>query len=67
MEPIVFMSGIIVVLGGIWTAIDLLQDAGFSLKKAGIKGKKLTGTQVCSGFKSRDISSRTACRAGLSP
>jgi len=28
MEPMVFMGGVIVVAGGIWTVVDLLQDAG---------------------------------------
>lgn len=68
MEPIIIFGGIIVVLGGIWTVLDLLQDVGFSLKTWVKDNKrKLAGThQVCSGFKSRDISSSTACRAGLS-
>lgn len=64
MEPILFLGGVIVVLGGIWTVVDLLQDAGIltecSKKKAGLRA-----TQACSGFRSRDISSSTACRAGL--
>lgn len=64
MEPILFLGGVIVVLGGIWTVVDLLQDAGIltecSKKKVGLRA-----TQACSGFRSRDISSSTACRAGL--
>lgn len=28
MEPILFIGGVIVVAGGIWTIVDLLQDAG---------------------------------------
>ena len=28
MEPMIFIGGVIVVAGGIWTVVDLLQDAG---------------------------------------
>lgn len=66
MEPMVFMGGVIVVAGGIWTVGDLLQDAGL-LTAAGKQRAKARATQACSGFRSRDISSSTACRAGLLP
>jgi hypothetical protein len=64
MEALSFLGGIIVVLGGIWTIQDLLEDTVL-LKKAGFKKRYLSVTQTCSGFKSRDIKSSTACRAGL--
>ena len=66
MEPIIFMGGVIVIAGGIWTIADLLQDAGL-LTDAGKQQAKARATQACSGFRSRDISSSTACRAGLLP
>ena len=66
MEPMIFMGGVIVVVGGIWTAVDLLQDAGL-LIESGKQQAKVRATQACSGFRSRDISSSTACRAGLVP
>ncbi len=66
MEPILFIGGVIVVAGGIWTIVDLLQDAGL-LTAAGKQQAKARATQACSGFRSRDISSSTACRAGLLP
>jgi hypothetical protein len=31
MEPMIFMGGVIVIAGGIWTIVDLLQDAGITL------------------------------------
>lgn len=64
MEALSFLGGIIVVFGGIWTVQDLLEDAGL-FKKTGFQKRVLPATQACSGFKSRDISSSTACRAGL--
>lgn len=66
MEPMIFMGGVIVVAGGIWTVVDLLQDAGLLTRSAEQQAKKRV-TQACSGFRSRDISSSTACRAGLLP
>jgi len=66
MEPILFLGGVIVVLGGIWTVVDLLQDAGM-LTENSKKQAKVRAAQACSGFRSRDISSSTACRAGLLP
>lgn len=66
MEPILFLGGVIVVLGGVWTIVDLLQDAGI-LAESSKKQAKVRLTQACSGFRSRDISSSTACRAGLLP
>ncbi|QOX77417.1 hypothetical protein FY034_00145 [Trichlorobacter lovleyi] len=66
MEPMIFMGGVIVVAGGIWTVVDLLQDAGLLTRSAEQQVKRRV-TQACSGFRSRDISSSTACRAGLLP
>jgi len=66
MEPMIFLGGAIVVLGGIWTVLDLLQDAGI-LPEAGKQRAKQLVDQTYSGFRSRDISSSTACRAGLAP
>jgi hypothetical protein len=66
MEPMIFIGGVIVVAGGVWTAVDLLQDAGL-LIESGKQQDKVRATQACSGFRSRDISSSTACRAGLLP
>jgi len=66
MEPMIFMGGVIVIAGGIWTIADLLQDAG-TLAESSKKQAKVRVTQACSGFRSRDISSSTACRAGLLP
>ena len=66
MEPISFLGGIIVLAGGIWTALDLLQDAGL-LTETRRRKVKIAAVQAYSGFKSRDISSNTACRAGLLP
>lgn len=65
MEPILFIGGVIVIAGGIWSFADLLQDTGLMSDSA---KKKVTmrAAQACSGFKSRDISSSTACRAGFS-
>jgi len=60
MEPLIFIGGTIVLLGGIWTVLDLLQDIGISKQRV-----KANATQAYSGFKSRDISSSTACRTGL--
>ena len=40
MEPILFIGGVIVVAGGIWTVIDLLQDAGITLSLAHKKTSK---------------------------
>lgn len=64
MEPLLFISGIIVLLGGIWTIFDLLQDAGL-LPETGKEKTKESAVQACSALRSRDISSSTACRAGL--
>lgn len=64
MEPIVFMGGVIVLFGGVWTVIDLLQEAGL-LTESGKQQARVRATQACSGFRSRDISSSTAWRAGL--
>lgn len=65
MEPILFIGGIIVLLGGVWTVQDLLMDAGLQAKVDSQKVQTAL-VQSCSGFKSRDISSSTACRAGFS-
>jgi hypothetical protein len=64
MEALLFLGGVIVMLGGIWTVQDLLEDAGLLEKKL-LEENCKPATQTCSAFKSRDISSSTACRAGL--
>ncbi len=66
MEPMIFLGGVIVVLGGIWTVLDLFRDADL-LTEARKQQGKACAAQACSGFRSRDISSSTACRAGLLP
>lgn len=66
MEPMIFIGAVIVVAGVIWTIVDLLQDAGL-LTESGKQQAKVRAIQACSGFRSRDISSSTACRAGLLP
>ncbi len=58
MEPIVIMGGIIMAAGGIWSFHDLLEDAGIRIKQH-------RKDHAYSDFSSRDISSRTASRAGL--
>lgn len=58
MEPIVVMGGIIMVAGGIWSIIDLLEDAGIQIKRH-------DQDHAYSDFNSRVINSRTASRAGL--
>ena len=65
MEPILLVGGAILVIGGIWTVQDLLEESGL-LTAADRRALAKKVTQACSGFRSRDISSRTACRAGLS-
>ncbi len=66
MEPMVLFGGVILVAGIIWTAGDLLEDRRLLTAAKRLQWlKKLS--QAYSAFKSRDISSRTACRAGLSP
>lgn len=65
MEPILFIGGIIVLLGGVWTAVDLLADSGV-VSEAERRRAAQSVIHACSGFRSRDISSKTACRAGLS-
>lgn len=60
MEPMVLFGGVILGAGAVWTAGDLLKDGGVQQWAQWL-------AQRYSGFKSRDISSRTACRAGLSP
>lgn len=64
MEALIFLGGVIVLLGGFWTIQDLLLDSGL-LKKSGSSREYAPANQTCSGFKSRDINSSTACRAGL--
>lgn len=65
MEPLIFIGGVIVLVGGIWTVQDFLQDAGLVTERSRQQAQARTA-QACSGFRSRDISSSTACRAGLS-
>ncbi len=65
MEPILFIGGMIVIIGVAWTVQDLVRDAGIMTLPGTNKAKQAL-VQTCSGFRSRDISSSTACRAGLS-
>ena len=73
MEAIVLLGGVIVAYGGFWSLSDLLRDAGINplgmldrMRRRADKPIRRTG-QACSALRSRDISSSTACRAGLSP
>lgn len=72
MEAIVLLGGVIVGAGACWTIVDLLQDCGIVPKltagAASSTAQRLIARphQTCSGLRSRDISSSTACRAGLS-
>lgn len=70
-EAIVVAGGVIVVVGGIWTVADLLRDSGVEpqqlIGRARRRAEQAASYgQACSAFRSRDISSSTACRAGLS-
>jgi len=70
-EAIVVAGGVIVVVGGIWTVADLLQDNGIEPQQLICRARRRAELaagygQACSAFKSRDINSSTACRAGLS-
>lgn len=71
-EAIVLLGGVIVAAGAVWTVADLLRDNGIephrlvsNARRAAEQSANRAG-QACSAFKSRDISSSTACRAGLS-
>lgn len=72
MEPIAVLGAIIVVFGGIWSLADLLRAVGIEphcvWRTAGHSIRRSTARagQACSALRSRDISSSTACRAGLS-
>ncbi len=72
MEAIVLLGGVIVGAAACWTISDLLQDHGIEPKlvvRAACRTVErfVTRTpQRCSDLRSRDISSSTACRAGLS-
>ena len=71
-EAIVVAGGVIVVVGGIWTVADLLRDIGIEPEQVVRSACRVAARaaardgQSCSAFRSRDISSSTACRAGLS-
>lgn len=72
-EAIVLLGGVIVVAGAIWTVADLLRDSSIELHQllsgVGQTAKQSAANradQTCSAFRSRDISSSTACRDGLS-
>lgn len=67
MAMMIFLGGVIVGGGGVWTVGDLLQDAGLLTESGSKQMANARVTQACSGFKSRDINSSTACRAGLLP
>jgi uracil phosphoribosyltransferase len=71
-EAIVVLGGVIVTAGAIWTVLDLLRDSGIEPRQLTCKARQAAersvtrADQACSAFRSRDISSSTACRAGLS-
>ncbi len=65
MEPVLLIGGAILIYGVVWTVQDLLEESGL-LTEADRKVLAKKASQACSGLRSRDISSRTACRAGLS-
>lgn len=72
MEAIAFIAGAVVIVGGYWSIVDLLNECGINpgrYLKIRFKERALalkTGFQASSDFRSRDISSSTACRAGFS-
>lgn len=66
MEPMVLFGGMILAAGMIWTVRDILKDWGL-LNGADEQRYVKQLVKAYSAFRSRDISSRTACRAGLSP
>lgn len=70
-EAIVVLGGVIVAAGMAWTVADLLRDSGIEPQRLiGRLRRKAAHAasygQACSAFRSRDINSSTACRAGLS-
>ena len=70
-EAIVALGGVIVAAGTVWTMVDLLRDSGIEpLQLIGRLRRRAAHAasygQACSAFRSRDINSSTACRAGLS-
>jgi len=71
-EAIVVLGGVIVTAGALWTVVDLLRDSGLDPRHLTSKERRAAersvtqADQACSAFRSRDISSSTACRAGLS-
>jgi hypothetical protein len=70
-EAIVVLGGVIVAAGMVWTVVDLLRDSGIEpqqlIGRARRRAEQAAGYgQACSAFRSRDINSSTACRAGLS-
>lgn len=70
-EAIVVLGGVIVAAGMVWTVADLLRDSGIEpqqlIGRVRRRAEQAAGYgQACSAFRSRDISSSTACRAGLS-
>lgn len=72
MEAIVFLGGIVVVAGALWTANDLVRDCGIDPQRLMEKTRRtlvlpaLRADQTCSALRSRAISSSTACRADMS-
>lgn len=70
-ETIVVLGGVIVAAGAVWSVADLLRDSGMEPQQLiGRVRRRVEHAarygQDCSAFRSRDISSSTACRAGLS-
>lgn len=64
LEAIVVLGAVIVMAGVVWTVADLVRDCGIEPEQA-VRSVARDG-QACSAFRSRDINSSTACRAGLS-
>lgn len=65
------LGGVIVAAGMVWTMADLLRDSGIEpqqlINRVRCRVEQPAGSsQACSAFRSRDINSSTACRAGLS-
>ncbi len=65
MEPVLFIGVVILIFGGVMTVCDLLNDVGSKIGIRKVNINKSLTFEVYSGLRSRDISSSTACRAGL--
>lgn len=65
MEPILFIGVVILFFGVAMTVYDLVRDLGCKIRIRKIEINNRCNISDYSGFRSRDISSSTACRAGL--